>query len=471
MGSSNNKLKDQVINYYMFHKKIECFFKDKFNPFYNPNDGIKIENFYIINTALVKKWKIYCNYDMKKMEYDEIYNKCNVNQLKNKLEKRFEETYKETNIINFNDKFNNDLNVINSWYCRNMLTLDNFDNILDETTYKCFQDNLIDTIEPNIKGIITNERIILFYEKLFMMKFLFYGDLADPKLGYKFELIQITSDFCIFVDGDYLDDYTVKSAFEVFKNIITRKIEYPFDLFEKNNIKVLQEVKINFQIPIDFGFFGYYETISLIIKNENLTSKFLNESYQTVNFQNLDYNKVRLIGLANVGATCYMNATLQCLINAPALTSYLLTEENFKTITENNDLYELTSAYCNLLYNVCCNDAVINYYEPQNFKNVIGWKNPLFKGINANDSKDLINFMLEEMNQELLKLNQQNNNNLGNDRQINQTNKYEVLNAFKSDFARNNNSIIAQNFFFITENKIRCDVCKIIKYNYQVLAK
>ena len=78
------------------------------------------------------------------------------------------------------------------------------------------------------------------------------------------------------------------TAFEVFKNIITRKIEYPFDLFEKNDIKLLKEVKINFQIPIDFGFFGYYETISLIIKNENLTSKFLNESYQTVNFQNLD---------------------------------------------------------------------------------------------------------------------------------------------------------------------------------------
>ena len=112
-----------------------------------------------------------------------------------------------------------------------------------------------------------------------------------------------------------------------------------------------------------------------------------------------------------------------------------------------------------------------NYYEPQNFKDVISWKNPLFRGINANDSKDLINFMLEEMNQELIKLNPKNNNNnnLNNTMQINQSNKYSVLQAFKFGFAKNNDSIIAKNFFFITETKTVCNSCSIVKYNYQVL--
>jgi ubiquitin C-terminal hydrolase len=44
-----------------------------------------------------------------------------------------------------------------------------------------------------------------------------------------------------------------------------------------------------------------------------------------------------------------------------------------------------------------------------------------------------------------------------------------MLNIFKSEFSKNNNSIISQNFFFITETKTRCLNCKILKYNYQVL--
>ena len=37
-------------------------------------------------------------------------------------------------------------------------------------------------------------------------------------------------------------------------------------------------------------------------------------------------NSTILIGLANIGATCYMNATLQCLSNTDKLTNYFLKE-------------------------------------------------------------------------------------------------------------------------------------------------
>ena len=41
------------------------------------------------------------------------------------------------------------------------------------------------------------------------------------------------------------------------------------------------------------------------------------------------------------------------------------------------------------------------YYEPYDFKNKIGEKNPLFRGIAANDSKDLILFIFQELHNEL----------------------------------------------------------------------
>ena len=40
------------------------------------------------------------------------------------------------------------------------------------------------------------------------------------------------------------------------------------------------------------------------------------------------YPKPPLIGLNNIGATCYLNATLQCLSQTRALTNYFLNEKN-----------------------------------------------------------------------------------------------------------------------------------------------
>ena len=41
-------------------------------------------------------------------------------------------------------------------------------------------------------------------------------------------------------------------------------------------------------------------------------------------FEKENKNKIVLIGLNNIGATCYMNATLQCLSNTKKLTEYFL---------------------------------------------------------------------------------------------------------------------------------------------------
>ena len=40
-------------------------------------------------------------------------------------------------------------------------------------------------------------------------------------------------------------------------------------------------------------------------------------------------------------------------------------------------------------------------YAPYDFKEILGEKNPLFKGVAANDSKDLILFLEEELSNDL----------------------------------------------------------------------
>ena len=74
-------------------------------------------------------------------------------------------------------------------------------------------------------------------------------------------------------------------------------------------------------------------------------------------------SKTNANGLANIGATCYMNATLQCLAHIQRLTHYLLNSETKKKISSDKIKYKLTSAYLTVLENLWQNKN-IKYYSP-----------------------------------------------------------------------------------------------------------
>ena len=171
-------------------------------------------------------------------------------------------------------------------------------------------------------------------------------------------------------------------------------------------------------------------------------------------------NKPILIGLNNIGATCYMNASLQCLSNTKKLTEYFLT--NY----EDNKNKIMSHQYYKLIKHLWNEENNNISYSPNSFKEVLSKENPLFAGIAANDAKDLINFLIERLHQELniaLK-----NNSVDNYIQIDQTNEAAVFNDFIKDFNTNFNSPISRCFYGILETKSQCQGCKIIKYNFQV---
>ena len=181
------------------------------------------------------------------------------------------------------------------------------------------------------------------------------------------------------------------------------------------------------------------------------------------------------IGLANIGATCYMNATLQCLSHSINLSNYFLEKKNQKLIKSK----QLSNAFLEVIKRLWIKSYNKNktYYEPHDFKNIISDMNPLFQGIAANDSKDLVNFILQQLHEEL---NKPNLNQVNDTRELNQYDEKQMFLSFFEEFKNNQRSVISDNFYFIIETKTECLNCKQINqmkgnynpiylYNFQIM--
>jgi ubiquitin C-terminal hydrolase len=112
------------------------------------------------------------------------------------------------------------------------------------------------------------------------------------------------------------------------------------------------------------------------------------------------------------------------------------------------------------------NNKSKKYYAPHDFKEKISKMNPLFEGIQANDSKDLVNFIVMTLHEELNKANS-TNNNLTDSINIDQRNKDLVFSVFIKNFTETNQSIISDIFYGVHCSITQCQNCKTISYNYQ----
>ena len=177
------------------------------------------------------------------------------------------------------------------------------------------------------------------------------------------------------------------------------------------------------------------------------------------------------IGLANIGSTCYMNATLQCFCQIEEFASFFK-YDNHVNIVSKKFLSKgekcLTSSFKILVEKIWPSfQPTETYYEPHEFRQKISEMSPLFQNIGANDAKDLVNFIImtlhEELNTHFSGTNSNDNNPLNN---MN-NNRIITYNLFLQEYKRTFKSKISDIFYAILETETKCLNCLNIQYNCQ----
>ncbi|XXQ37928.1 Ubiquitin carboxyl-terminal hydrolase [Plasmodiophora brassicae] len=109
-----------------------------------------------------------------------------------------------------------------------------------------------------------------------------------------------------------------------------------------------------------------------------------------------------IVGLRNLGNTCFMNSTLQCLFQCPVLTDFFLDDKHLSQINRSNPLGwqgKIAEAYAQLVKDYWLGDSRI--ISPRELKHVIGEFQPRFRGYQQQDSQELLNFLLDGLHEDL----------------------------------------------------------------------
>jgi len=179
------------------------------------------------------------------------------------------------------------------------------------------------------------------------------------------------------------------------------------------------------------------------------------------NFQNVDNDKdgrpLGVVGLRNLGNTCFLNSSLQCLSNTIPLTDYFLGYDYVKEINKENFLGtkgELVTSYGSLMKQVWLGTRDV--VEPASFKSKLARFAPQFHGCHQHDAQELISFLLDGIHEDL---NRVRNRPYIEDRDCDGTNdEADAMEAWKN-YLRRNKSLVVDLFQGQLRNTCVCLTC------------
>lgn len=264
-------------------------------------------------------------------------------------------------------------------------------------------------------------------------------------------------------------------------NILKRTLSPYFDsnMYDKDNLRLWKmnpDLKLNRVSSTEILVPGVILDINETIENSSISDEdFIIVEYCSTNgkwllspkrIQTTKEARAGLVGLQNLGNTCFMNSALQCVCHTEFIKSYFLQSDYKNDLNFNNPLgtkgAELARTFANLVVEVWNGNT--STISPWDFKKVISKFASQFTGYQQHDSHELLSYLITGLHEDLNRVKTKMYLEIP---ELNPD--YEDENAAKIHwdvFTKRNQSVIVDNMFGQCKSTLICPDCNKVSVTF-----